>query len=80
MLGLRLRAWLPALILLEIGAAVIAIAAMGERTGFSPGQGDRITRLVLENPGPVETFLFYFVLAHILIFLFYAAARFFAKP
>lgn len=80
MLGLRLRAWLPALVILEVGAAFIALAAMGERTAPSWGSGDRITRMVLDSPGPVETFLFYFVLAHILIFLFYRAAKLFATP
>lgn len=80
MLGMRLRAWLPALIVLEVGAAFIAIAAMGERTAHSPGQGNRIARMLLDSPGPVESFLFYFVLAHVLIFLFYTAARLFANP
>ncbi|NNF04559.1 MAG: hypothetical protein HKN17_08835 [Rhodothermales bacterium] len=80
MLGMRLRAWLPALLLLEVGAAFIAIAAMGERTAYSPGQGDRIVRIVLDNPGPVESFLFYFLAVHILVFLFYTAAKLFARP
>ncbi len=80
MLGMRLRAWLPALVILEVGAAFIALAAMGERTAPSWGQGDRITRMVLESPGPLEMFLFYFVLSHILIFLVYKATQIFATP
>lgn len=80
MLGMRFRAWLPALVILEVGAVFIALAAMGERTAQSWGKGDRITRMVLESPGPVETFLFYFVLSHVLIFLFYTIAKYFATP
>jgi len=79
MLGLRFRAWLPAFIILEVGAAFIALAAMGELSG-SMGGGNRIARMALDSPGPIESFLFYFVLAHVLIFLFYMAAKLYAQP
>jgi len=79
MLGLRFRAWLPALVILEVGGAFIALAAMGEITS-SAGGGNRIARMALESPGPLESFLFYFVLSHVLIFLFYMAAKYYAQP
>jgi hypothetical protein len=40
---------------------------MGKRSVNIPGEGNKIARLVLNNPGDLESFVFYFVLAHVII-------------
>jgi len=63
----RLKAWIPAFVILEVGATIISLSAMGKRSANTPGEGNKIARLVLNNPSDLESFIFYFVLAHVLI-------------
>lgn len=70
---------MPAIVILELGAALTSIAAMGKRSANTPGEGNKIARLVLNNPGDLESFLFYFVLAHLLVGIFLFAGWVAAK-
>jgi len=63
----RLKAWIPAIVILELGAVCISVSAMGKRSANTPGEGNKIARMVLNNPSELESFLFYFVTAHLLI-------------
>ena len=63
----RLKVWIPAFVILEVGATIISLSAMGKRSANTPGEGNKIARLVLNNPSDLESFIFYFVLAHVLI-------------
>ena len=75
----RLRAWMPAIVILELGSAIISLSAMGKRSANSPGEGNKIARLVLDNPTDLESFLFYFVMAHVVIGIFLFAGWVAAK-
>jgi len=66
----RLRAWVPAIVVLEVSSVIISLSAMGKRSANSPSEGNKIARMVLDNPTDFESFFFYFVLAHVLIFFF----------
>jgi hypothetical protein len=66
----KLRAWIPAFAILEIGAAIMSLAYMGKRSANTTGEGNKIARLVLDHPTDLESFLFYFILAHALIGIF----------
>ena len=63
----RLKAWIPAISILEIGATIMSLSAMGKRSANTPGEGNKIARLVLNNPCDLESFIFYFVMTHLLI-------------
>ena len=63
----RLQAWIPAIVIMELGAVLMSVSAMGKRSANTPGEGNKIARLVLNNPSDLESFLFYFVLAHLLV-------------
>ncbi len=63
----RLKTWVPAITILELGSVLMSVAAMGKRSANTPGEGNKIARLVLGNPSDLESFIFYFVLAHLLI-------------
>jgi hypothetical protein len=75
----RLKAWIPAISILEIGATIMSFSAMGKRSANTPGEGNKIARLVLDNPSDLESFVFYFVLAHVLIGIFLFAGWVAAK-
>jgi hypothetical protein len=66
----KLRAWIPAFVILEIGATVMSLAYMGKRSANTPGEGNKIARMVLDDPTDLESFVFYFILAHVLIGFF----------
>ena len=66
----RLRAWVPAFVILEVGSAIISLSAMGKRSANTPGEGNKIARMLLDDPTDLESFVFYFVTAHVLIFFF----------
>ena len=63
----RLKAWIPAFVILEAGATIMSLSAMGKRGANTPGESNKIARLVLNNPSDLESFIFYFVMAHVLI-------------
>ena len=47
---------------------------MGKRRATSAGEGNRVARLFLDDPTRLESFLFYFIGAHVLILSFLLAA------
>ena len=63
----NLRAWLTVIIILEVGVTLMAFSAMGKRRATTPGEGNKIARLVMDTPSTLESFIFYFVLGHLLI-------------
>ena len=75
----KFRAWVPAIVTLELGSAIISLSAMGKRSANTPGEGNKIARLLLDDPTDLESFVFYFVSAHVLILFFLFLAWLSAK-
>ena len=60
------RSWLLVFGVLEGGAVLMSFSAMRGSLRI-PNASNRIARLVLDDPNGLESFVFYFIAAHILI-------------